>query len=97
MRLVALATLTLLAAPATAQDAAEDDCAFLQRSFSEVYDGLRQMAGGDVERADPALVTMFTAIQGNIILLAQASECDVAPMVEAAREQLARYAPQAVE
>ena len=55
------------------------------------------MAGGDVETADPALVTMFTAIQGNIVLLADASDCDMAPMVEAAREQLARYAPGAME
>ena len=100
MRL-ALATLAILAAaPALAQDDAmtpEEDCAFLQRSFSGVYDGLRQMAGGDVESADPAVVTMFTTIQTNIILMAQSADCDMAPMIEAARGQLERYAPAAVE
>ena len=55
------------------------------------------MAGGDVETADPALVTMFTAIQTNIILLAQAADCDMDPMVTTARAQLERYAPGAVE
>ena len=106
MRLIPIAAIAVAAAlaglPAIAQDAASadpatDDCAFLQQSFAGVYDGLRQMAGGDVESADPATVTMFTAIQTNIILMAQASGCDVAPMVETAREQLARYAPEAAQ
>ena len=74
-----------------------DDCAFLQESFAGVYEGLRQMAGGDVETADPALVTMFTAIQTNIILLAQGAGCDMDPLVQTARTQLERYAPGAVE
>ena len=87
----------LLGSPVLAQDAASDDCAFLQESFAGVYEGLRQMAGGDVETADPALVTMFTAIQTNIILLAQAADCDMDPMVTTARAQLERYAPGAVE
>lgn len=74
---------------------ASDDCTFLQQSFAGVYDGLRMMAGGDVEQADPATVTMFTAIQTNIILMAQGAGCDMGPMIEVAREQLARYAPEA--
>ena len=99
MRLAIAAIAILLAAPALAQDAPapEEDCAFLHRSFAGVYEGLRHMAGGEVETADPAVVTMFTAIQTNIILMAQAADCDVGPMIETAREQLARYAPAAVE
>ena len=88
-----LATALLPAVPAAAQEDAADDCAFLQNSFAGVYDGLRQMAGGDVERADPATVTMFTAIQTNIILMAQGAGCDMTPMIEVAREQLAAYGP----
>ena len=101
MRTTALALALLMASPITAQEATtpdtRDDCTFLQHSFAGVYEGLRQMAGGDVEAADPATVTMFTAIQTNIILLAQAADCDMGPMIETAREQLQRYAPQAVE
>ena len=89
----------LLAMPAAAQDAAPDpagdDCAFLQQSFRGVYDGLRMMSGGDVEQAPPELVTMFSVIQTNIILLADAADCDMDPMIEVAREQLERYAPEA--
>ena len=92
MRLALALALSITALPAAAQDAT-DDCAFLQRSFAGVYDGLRQMAGGDVEQADPATVTMFTAIQTNIILMAQGAGCDMGPMVDVAREQLGRYAP----
>ena len=105
MRITIPALVALVALPATAQDAAapdpaadtRDDCTFLQQSFAGVYEGLRGMEGGDVEVADPATVTMFTAIQTNIILLAQAADCDMRPMIETAREQLQRYAPQAVE
>lgn len=99
MRLAALAVPLLAAFPAMAQDAAPspDDCDFLARSFAGVYEGLRQMAGGDVESAAPEVVTMFTAIQTNIILMADAAECDMAPMIETARAQLERYAPDAVE
>ena len=109
MRIAATLAALLLALPAAAQDAgasagasgaapdARDDCTFLQHSFAGVYEGQRQMAGGDVEEADPATATMFAAIQANIILLADAADCDMGPMIETAREQLARYAPQAVE
>jgi hypothetical protein len=93
MRHALLLALVLPALPAAAQEAT-DDCTFLQQSFAGVYDGLRQMAGGDVERADPATVTMFTAIQTNIILMAQGADCDMGPMIEVAREQLDRYGPQ---
>ncbi len=105
MRLAATTLALLVALPASAQEAAtpetmpdaRDDCTFLQHGFAGVYEGLRQTAGGDVEAADPATVTMFTAIQTNIILLAQAAGCDMGPMIETARDQLRRYAPQAVE
>ena len=101
MRITAAALALLAALPAAAQDAAapdmSDDCTFLQHSFAGVYEGQRQMAGGDVEAADPATATMFAAIQTNIILMAQAADCDMGPMIETAREQLQRYAPQAVE
>ena len=101
MRITAAALALLAALPVAAQDAAApdmgDDCTFLQQSFAGVYEGQRQMAGGDVEAADPATATMFAAIQTNIILMAQAAGCDMGPMIETAREQLQRYAPQAVE
>lgn len=72
---------------------ATDDCAFLTGAFAGLYEGLRAEAGGDIEDADPVRVTMFTAIQGNTILLAQAAGCDVGPMIEIARAQLGRYHP----
>lgn len=96
MRFPLIALAAFAALPAVAQEgSAVDDCEFLRQSFAGVYEGLRAMAGGDVEQADPATVTMFTAIQTNIILLAQAAECDMAPLIAEAREQLGRYAPEA--
>lgn len=96
MRLPVIALAAVAALPAIAQEGQPvDDCAFLGQSFAGVYEGLRAMAGGDVEQADPATVTMFTAIQTNIILLAEAADCDMEPLVAEARRQLERYAPEA--
>ena len=101
-------TLSAAALPALAQGTAtrtgEDDCAFLERSFQNVYEGLRQQgrAGGGgqpqgdplerVAQQNPQLAIMFVQIQQNIILMHQGRGCDASRLVELARQETARYA-----
>jgi len=91
---------------AQSQGAAGDDCAFLEQSFQEVYDGLREhrrggqqssnqgaQGGGMAQAAsqNPQLVTMFVQIQQNIILMHQARGCDAAKLVALARQEAQKY------
>jgi hypothetical protein len=74
---------------------AQNDCAFLEQSFQEVYDGMREMADGQASahqgHPDPAVVTMFVGIQTNIILLHEARGCDASKLVELARKEKQQY------
>ncbi len=92
---VLLLALVLAAGSAAAQDAgsaySENDCEFLEQSFQEVYDGLRQR-GANLHEADPGLATMFVAIQNNIILLHQARGCNIGVLIDLARQEAERYA-----
>jgi hypothetical protein len=106
--LLALAPTPLLAqgqGQAPAARGADDDCAFLERSFQEVYDGLRHQGaaggqgqgqqGGALERVaqqNPQLATMFVEIQQNIILMHQGRGCDASRLVDLARRETSRYA-----
>lgn len=113
MNRLILAILALAPTPLLAQGqnqgstarGADDDCAFLERSFQEVYDGLRhrgaprggqgqgQQAGAleRVAQQNPQLVTMFVEIQQNIILMHQGRGCDASRLVDLARQETARY------
>lgn len=88
------ALFALLATPALSQGSGSaamgEDCAFLAAAFEETYRGLREEEGR-VEGADMEQVMMYLQIQENTLELAQAAECDVGPMVDAAREHLRRY------
>ncbi|WP_207476371.1 hypothetical protein [Arenibaculum pallidiluteum] len=93
----------LPAAPAAAQGAVAtqvEDCAFLERSFQEVYDGLRRQRELRGARSqppgaqDPALVAMFVGIQQNIILMHTARGCDPARLIDLARTEAAKYGTQ---
>ncbi len=93
--------LALIPGGALAQaDAKQQDCQFLERSFQEVYDGLRGQQRGQgqgqavMEQAaaqKPELVTMFVGIQQNIILMHTARGCDAGRLVALAREEAQRY------
>ncbi|WP_207461540.1 hypothetical protein [Azospirillum sp. SYSU D00513] len=111
----ALAALAVLSAPTTAfaqqgnQGAGgnESDCAFLERSFQEVYDGLRQIGshgqggqgggqgqGGSMAQMaqqKPELVTMFVGIQQNIILMHGARGCAASDLIAIARAEAGKY------
>lgn len=82
-------------AAAAQETGPQNDCAFLEQSFQEVYDGMREMTGGqgseDRSQPDPAIVTMFVTIQNNIILLHEARGCDASKLVELARKEKRQY------
>lgn len=90
--LTAALAAALIAAPACAQTPAlpEDDCAFLELSFQQVYDGMRDR-GASMREADPQLVTMFVLIQSNIIQMHTALDCDAGKLVDLARQEAAKY------
>ena len=82
------AALGLLAGgPALAQDG--DDCAFLERAFEEAYSGAQEESAA--EDFAPEVVTMYATFQTNVLLMAQAAECDVSPMIATARQKLRQY------
>lgn len=69
----------------------QDDCAFLEYSFQQVYDGLRDHKR-DRKDLEPALVGMYVGIQNNIILMHNARGCDVSKLIRMARDEAAKYA-----
>ena len=89
--------LGLTAAPALAQDAEivdptmENECQFLERSFQEVYDGMRENRRQTGGMGDPVLISMYVEIQQNAILMHQARGCNISDLIAIAREEAARY------
>lgn len=78
---------------AAAQQAAplpQEDCAFLEYSFQQVYDGMREHRR-DRKELEPALVGMYVGIQNNIILMHTARGCDVSKLIRLARDEAAKY------
>ncbi len=81
-------------APAEGEAAAMSDCAFLERSFQQVYEGMRERRGQQGQeqgQGDPAMVTMFVTIQNNIIMLHTARGCDVSNLIMMARQEADQY------